>query len=117
MSIRPTIGRWPVLIILILALLTPRSSQSQVQFPEGSAPDEDVIEMTLERMVGYALNNSYRMRFLNLDIEQTRQEILKELDLDLGQPNRVATSRPWHPPRPFRGSSCGTRTSRRNRLR
>jgi len=30
------------------------------------------IELTFEGMVGYALNSSYRMRFLNLDIEQSR---------------------------------------------
>ena len=105
MPTRPTTGRWPVLIALILALLTPRPAHSQVQPAPTAAPAGQVIEMTLERMVGYALNNSYRMRFLNLNIEQTRlrlqasrARLKSRVDLDFTVPtiNYISESR-WDP--------------------
>lgn len=68
-------------------------------------PDDGAIDLTVERMVQYALSTSYRMRFLNLDIEQTqlslkasRARLKSRVDLDFTVPtiNYISESR-WDP--------------------
>lgn len=60
----------------------------------GAPPDDgDVIEMTLETMTRLALSNSYQVRYLNLNIEETSQRLRAErarlrsrVSLDLSAP-------------------------------
>ncbi|MEQ9568704.1 MAG: TolC family protein [Longimicrobiales bacterium] len=96
----------PFVVALAVGLPAPVALVAQVQTPE--PPDvgpDGVIDLTFEGMVDYALSTSYRMRFLNLDIEQTqlnlrasRARLRSRVDLDFTVPtiNYISESR-WDP--------------------
>lgn len=99
-------GRWSVLLVLAPLLLLPDRTGLAAQQPAPPTGAEDsVVELTLERMVEYALNSSYRVRHLNLDIERTRlflaasrARLRSRVDLDFSIPtiNYVSETR-WDP--------------------
>ncbi len=91
-----------VLVILAMSALLPSGAQPQT--PGATQLADSTIELTLEGMVAHALNTSYEMRFLNLDIEQsqlylkaTRAQLKSRIDLDFTVPaiNYISESR-WN---------------------
>jgi outer membrane protein TolC len=62
-----------------LALLAAAPLGAQVTTPEATVPGQPrIIEMTLENMTQLALSDGYRVRFLNMNIEQTAWELRAE---------------------------------------
>lgn len=86
----------------LIASVTPTTvlSAQQVGTQDGpTVPENGVIELTLESMVDYALDSSYRVRHLNLDIERTqlrlkasRARLKSRVDLDVTLPRINAIS-------------------------
>ncbi|MGH7481269.1 MAG: TolC family protein [Longimicrobiales bacterium] len=86
----------PMLFALGSLLLGPGAAKAQ------NPAAADSVELTLECMVEYALNSSYRVRHLNLDIKQTRlrleasrARLKSNVDLDFTLPaiNAISQTR------------------------
>ncbi len=71
-----TLGRFARISMVAVASLLSLGSLDAQQ-PEQEGPGR-VIDMTLERMTDLALSNSYRVQLLNLNIEETTQELRAE---------------------------------------
>lgn len=93
--------------LVAAALLVVSAGPAEAQQPESpvEVPPNGEIELTLERMVDFALSSSYRMQHLNLDIERSRlnlqasrSRLRSRVDLDFSIPtiNYVSETR-WDP--------------------
>lgn len=98
--------RWlgaALLVLLLAAPAAPLRGQESGASPASWPPD--AIDLTLQRMVEYALESSYRMRHLNLAIERSRlylkasrARLKSRVDLEFSLPtiNYVSEAR-WDP--------------------
>lgn len=85
----------PIVVLALAALphAWPAGHATAQAPPAGSAAQGEPIELTFERMVDYALSTSYRVRYLNLDIDRTRlylkasrARLKSRVDLDFSIP-------------------------------
>ena len=90
---------------MLTAALTMAAASIWPTGPLSAQSATDPMELTLERMVELALNSSYRVRDLNLDVERTRLNLeasraglRSRVDLDFSLPtiNHVSETR-WDP--------------------
>lgn len=102
MDRRSPVGARSLTFALGLALLAGTAELSAQEPDQAVAAEDQVIELTLERMVDYALNSSYRMRYLDMNIERSqlflkasRARLRSRVDLDFTIPtiNYVSETR------------------------
>lgn len=97
--------RFTVFIVAALLLIAAGRALGARQVAPGVGAEEPSLELTLERMVELALNNSYRIRHLNLSIDRTRlrlqasrARLRSRVDLEFSIPsiNYISEAR-WDP--------------------
>lgn len=100
----PTLFLLTILALLPTSLLGPRELHGQIGEAVEPAATEGAFVLDLERMVDLALSSSYRVRQLNLGIDQTqlrlrsqRARLRSRVDLELSAPDyRSITENRWN---------------------